>query len=206
MTWTSSKPDTKIYAEASDVNLNTDNLESDVVGVWGAGITNASDTLEVLTAVETTSSDVRLVESAVQTNYSDVRGVWGALDNHLTGSNTDVLVSDATTDQIEMISDLRGASILNVSIENSDAGTILDAFEVAIRAHSSAAFQTIASVTSDYTTAVQWPLLGCGGDLTTLDSDTAMTLSMVCEGMNAIRLKASCNSATTLLSIYWSAR
>ena len=117
-----------------------------------------------------------------------------------------MLVSDATTGQIAMISDLRGASVLNISIENSDAGNLLDAFEVAIRGNASAAFQTIASVASDYTTSLQWPLLGCGGDLTTLDSDTAYTLTMACGGLNAVRLKASCNSTTTTLSTYWGAR
>lgn len=262
MAWRTSKPLSEIYLEASDINLNTDQIESDVRLVEVAVKVNYSDVREVLTAVETNFSDVRvnfsdvrevlgavetnfsdvrvnfsdvrevlgavetnfsdvrevevavdlvasdtrLVEAAAQTTFSDVRGVWAALDDALTGSSTNVLISDATTDQIEMISDLRGADTLNISIENSDAGKILDAFEVAIQAHPSAAFQTVGIEPSDYTTSLQWPLLGCGGDLTTLDSDTAMTLMMACGGLNAVRLKASCNSGTTLLSTYWSAR
>jgi len=223
-----------INLAVSDLNLNVDNLESDTLLVVAANETTSSDVRLVDasvkitsydvrlvdasvkiassdvrlvdTSVQTNYSDVRLVDTSVQINYSDVREVIGALNTHITGSVTNVLVSDATTNQIAMISDLKGASVLNISVENSDAGNILDAFEVGVRANTSATFQTVASIASDYTTSIQWPLLGCGGDLTTLDSDTAYTLTMACGGLDAVRLKASCNATTTYLSTYWGAR
>jgi len=201
--------DASVKIASSDVRLVDASVKvnsSDVRLVDASVKVASSDVRLVDASVKVASSDTRLVDSSIQTNYSDVRVVIGALNDHITGSNTDVLVSDATTNQIAMISDLKGASVLNISIENSDAGNILDAFEVGVRANASAAFQTVASIASDYTTSLQWPLLGCGGDLTTLDSDTAYTLTMACGGLNAVRLKASCNATTTTISSYWGAR
>ena len=119
-----------------------------------------------------------------------------------------VLVSDSTTDAILTIPIRPGASQLWASFTNS-ADAILDAFQVAVQADGSdtAPYLTVANDASDYTTAVQWPIDGCSGDLTSLAKSTNATIAMDVRVLQNVRfLASSAGSSDTTLTYYWGVR
>ena len=100
----------------------------------------------------------------------------------------------------------KGASQLWAGFTNSaDKG--LDAFNVAVQAGGSdtAPYATVANVTSDYTTSIQWPILGADTDFTSLAKSSSGTIAIAVRGLQNVRFQASAASASdTTLQYYWS--
>ena len=114
--------------------------------------------------------------------------------------------SDATNTTIKTITIEEGSSYLWAEIVNS-ADKALDAFAIQVQPHADADFHTIASVASDFTTAMKRPLLACDQDMTSLALSTAGLLWMEVKGLNAVKfLGSSAAGSDTAISVYWSVR
>ena len=103
----------------------------------------------------------------------------------------------------------QGASKLWVNVHNG-ADKVLDAFEIRPSVNSAADCSdvTLFNATSDYSSSsdMQWPMLGCSADLTTLAASTAAVFAMDVRAMNAVEMRASGNSSDTTITYYWSTR
>ena len=117
-------------------------------------------------------------------------------------------ISDTAAATFLTIPIRQGAERLWASFTNGSGGK-LDAFQVDIRSGGSdtAPYMTIANAASDYTTNIQWPILGCSVDLVTLAVSASAGLAMDIKATQSIRFKASCAaSSDTTLAYYWSVR
>jgi hypothetical protein len=113
------------------------------------------------------------------------------------------VTSNATT--LDTATIVEGASVMWVEVSNLTKA--FDTFTVEYRPHTDATFYTIASIDSDYTTDIAWPVLMCSTDLTALDSDSSGLLSLDVKAINAVRFKAASSSVSdTTAAIKWGVR
>jgi len=123
----------------------------------------------------------------------------------MSGKGSAVIPDDSTSTFLT-VNVRKGASRLWVGLTNSaDKG--LDVFTVAVQAGASdtAPYATVANATSDYTTSIQWPVMGCSTDLTTLAKSSEGTIALDVRGLQNVRFQASAASASdTTVSYYWS--
>ncbi|HUX01425.1 MAG TPA: hypothetical protein VMY35_10650 [Phycisphaerae bacterium] len=123
----------------------------------------------------------------------------------MSGKGT-ALIDDVGTSDFLTVPIRKGASRLWAGFTNS-ADKLLDAFQVQVQAGDSdtAPWATIANAASDYTTSVQWPIMGCDVDLTTLAKSSSGTIALEVRGLQNVRFKASAGaSSDTTLSYFWS--
>ena len=117
-----------------------------------------------------------------------------------------VLSSGAGATTIDTIYPYQGASTLWLEVSNYNHKA-LAGFQVEYRPHTDATFYAVASTATDYTTSIQWPIIGCSAGLTTLAKDTAGLIAMDIKGIDAIRFKAfSGASSDTIVSLKWMVR
>jgi len=218
--------DTRLIAgDGASVTSDILLVHSDTKLIVTENVRTGSDVRLVDASVKVSSSDVRLVDASVKVASSDTRLVHSdtkliTTESAFTRSDLRLLVQEVrpisgtelakavgagAAALVTVISDFRNASVLSVEVNNSDV-TALDAFVVSVRAHSDAAYQIIANATSDFVEAIQWPILGCGADLTTLAIDGNATFQMAIDGLFSVKLDASGNLSTTALDVRWQAR
>jgi len=117
-----------------------------------------------------------------------------------------VLISDDSTSSFLTVPIRKGASHLWIGFTNS-ADSALDAFQVDVQAGASdtAPWATVGNAASDFTTSIQWPILGCDTDLTSLGKSSSGTIALATRGLQNVRFKASANGVSdTTLQYYWS--
>jgi len=86
-----------------------------------------------------------------------------------------------------------------------NADTQLSDFDIATKAHKdSSDWNTIASVASDFTTKITWPIEGCSADLTTQAAAAWEHLSMDVNALYQVRIQARAMAASdTDVTICW---
>ena len=121
------------------------------------------------------------------------------------GKTPTTTISHTTNTVLDTIYVREGAGYLWAEVSNS-ADAALDTFTVSISPYSDASFHTIASTASDYTTGIQFPILGCDADLTTLAKSSTGLLCMNIKGVYGVRMTAGTASSDTNLILRWSVR
>ncbi len=122
------------------------------------------------------------------------------------GTISDVAV-DSDTTTLETIVIREGAEYLWAEVGNSDVGNVFVSFDIQVQPHSTASFHTVASTASDFTTAIQEPLLGCSSDMTALGLGSTGLLWMRVKGAYATRFRAACNTASdAMTAVRWMVR
>ena len=126
------------------------------------------------------------------------------------GSTSDVTIAHAAMTTLADIPIRDGASALAVTISNG-ADKALTGFEVQYLAQSDAAgvakFRTVASIDSDFTTAIKDPIFACTSDLTALPLSSGAFLWMGVKAVDRVRLRAqSTASSDTVMTAFWQVR
>ena len=120
------------------------------------------------------------------------------------GSKTAIAVAAAGTTTLDTIYPYEGMETLWLEVSNINKP--LDGFTIEVRPHAGASFHTLYNDASDFTTNIQWPVLGCNVDFTSLDSDSVGLLSMNIRALDALRFKASSASPSTVTALRWEVR
>jgi len=122
------------------------------------------------------------------------------------GKASDVTVSSDALCTLLEVPIREGASALAVDIHNS-ADKELQEFEVQYLAHSDGSYRTVASIDSDYTTAIKDPVFACTSDLTVLPLSSGAFLWCGVKGVNRVRLQAkSASGSDTVMAAFWQVR
>jgi len=122
------------------------------------------------------------------------------------GQTAAITVPDDSTADIKAIRIRQGANTLWMRVLNS-AHSALDVFNVQISPFSDTTYHTIADVASDFTTNIQWPILGVETDPTSLAKSTASLIAMDCRGLEWIKCQGSAaNTSDTTVTVQWQQR
>lgn len=124
--------------------------------------------------------------------------------------NGTFLASDVLSDNSWTSIGIReGAQYLWVNVHNG-ADKVLDAFQIrpVVSAAANCSDVTLFNATSDYSSSsdMQWPMLGCSADLTTLAASTPAVFAMDARALSAVEMRASGNSSDTTITYYWNLR
>ncbi len=106
---------------------------------------------------------------------------------------------------IETIRVREGANVIWAEV-NTTLGAF-DSFRIQYKAASDAQFFTVADSTSDFTTAIQRPLIGSSEDLTSLAKGSAGTVWSEVKGIYEVRYQAiNAVASDTVAGIKWQVR
>jgi len=113
-------------------------------------------------------------------------------------------LAGATT--LDTIYPYQGASMMWLEVSNLNHKA-LAGFSVEYRPHEDGTFYAVASIATDYTSVIQWPIIGCSIGLTTLAKNTSGLLAMDVKGVDAVRFKAFSGTVSdTVVALKWRVR